>query len=232
MTLPMTGLTPATPVGYAAPPSTGPAFGTFVVLSASLGPPPPPTASFTYSPATPTANTPVTFTDTSTGNPTSWQWIFGDGGTSTQRNPTQYVCRIGDLYDHFDRSEFGGIEPDVRSLRVTLRSIPPTPSGFYTLSPCRVIDTRNADGPRRGSCSGCQFRADLPGGRVVRRSGRREDGIGESHRHERGGAGRSSRVSDRHRHTGDVDDQLPGRQIRVATTRCRHLPRTAPGRSA
>ena len=95
VTLPMTGLTPATPVGYAAPPSTGPAFGAFVVLSASVGPPVPPTASFTYSPATPTANAPVTFTDTSTGNPTSWQWSFGDGGTSTQRNPTHTYAGSG-----------------------------------------------------------------------------------------------------------------------------------------
>ena len=33
VTLPMTGLTPATPVGFAAPPSTGPAFAAFVVLT-------------------------------------------------------------------------------------------------------------------------------------------------------------------------------------------------------
>jgi hypothetical protein len=29
----------------------------------------------------------VAFTDTSTGNPTSWDWSFGDGNTSTQQNP-------------------------------------------------------------------------------------------------------------------------------------------------
>ncbi len=150
VTLPMTGLTPATPVGYAAPPSTGPAFGTFVVLSASLGPPPPPTASFTYSPATPTANTPVTFTDTSTGNPTSWQWIFGDGGTSTQRNPTHTYAGSGTYTITLTAVNSAGSNQTSRSLRVTLRSIPPTPSGFYTLSPCRVIDTRNANGPRGG----------------------------------------------------------------------------------
>ena len=29
----------------------------------------------------------VRFTDTSTGNPTSWNWSFGDGATSTEQNP-------------------------------------------------------------------------------------------------------------------------------------------------
>jgi len=30
----------------------------------------------------------VYFTDISTGSPTSWSWNFGDGQTSTQRNPS------------------------------------------------------------------------------------------------------------------------------------------------
>ena len=30
----------------------------------------------------------VRFTDTSMENPSSWHWSFGDGGTSTERNPT------------------------------------------------------------------------------------------------------------------------------------------------
>lgn len=30
----------------------------------------------------------VSFTDSSTNNPTSWYWNFGDGDTSTQQNPT------------------------------------------------------------------------------------------------------------------------------------------------
>lgn len=47
-----------------------------------------PVANFTASPTTITSGGTVTFTDTSTNNPTSWLWTFGDGTTSTLRNPT------------------------------------------------------------------------------------------------------------------------------------------------
>lgn len=30
----------------------------------------------------------IRFTDTSTGDPTSWSWTFPDGSTSTERSPT------------------------------------------------------------------------------------------------------------------------------------------------
>ena len=53
------------------------------------------TASFTYSPASPTADQPVQFTDTSAGNPTAWLWNFGDGSTSTTRNPSHVFATAG-----------------------------------------------------------------------------------------------------------------------------------------
>ena len=150
ITLPMTGLTQGAPVGFAAPPLTGPAFNTFIVLSGTLGPPAPPNASFTYSPVTPTANAPVTFTDTSTGSPTTWQWSFGDGSTSTQRNPTHTYAGLGTYTVTLTAANAQGTNQTSRSLGVTLRSIPPTSSGFYTVPPCRLIDTRKANGTTGG----------------------------------------------------------------------------------
>ena len=47
-----------------------------------------PIADFTYAPSSPTVNQNVSFTDTSTNDPTSWAWAFGDGDTSTTRNPS------------------------------------------------------------------------------------------------------------------------------------------------
>ena len=37
------------------------------------------------------------FTDLSVDSPTSWQWNFGDGGVSTQQNPT-YEYTVNGLY--------------------------------------------------------------------------------------------------------------------------------------
>ncbi|MCB9230265.1 MAG: right-handed parallel beta-helix repeat-containing protein [Bacteroidia bacterium] len=38
---------------------------------------------------------PVSFTDQSTGSPTSWLWNFGDGSTSTQQNPSHVYVAMG-----------------------------------------------------------------------------------------------------------------------------------------
>jgi PKD repeat protein len=53
----------------------------------------PPAANFTAAPTAGSAPLTVSFTDTSTGNPTSWSWDFGDPGsgsanTSTSQNPS------------------------------------------------------------------------------------------------------------------------------------------------
>ena len=53
------------------------------------------TATFTYSPASPVPGQPVQFTEPSTGTPTSWQWDFGDGTTSTTKNPSHAYAAAG-----------------------------------------------------------------------------------------------------------------------------------------
>jgi len=54
-----------------------------------------PTADFTGSPTTGTAPLAVSFTDQSTGIPTSWSWTFGDSGTSTAKNPSHTYNSTG-----------------------------------------------------------------------------------------------------------------------------------------
>ena len=52
------------------------------------------TASFVYSPASPKLGEMVQFTDTSTGAPSSWQWSFNDGSTSTEQNPSHIFSTV------------------------------------------------------------------------------------------------------------------------------------------
>ena len=54
-----------------------------------------PGANFTFSPAAPTAGSPVTFADSSSGAPFSWTWNFGDGNTSTQQSPAHTFAAPG-----------------------------------------------------------------------------------------------------------------------------------------
>jgi YD repeat-containing protein len=56
-----------------------------------------PKANFTASPISGYGPLIVNFTDNSTGNPISWAWTFGDGGSSSQQNPS-YVFRSAGTY--------------------------------------------------------------------------------------------------------------------------------------
>ncbi len=56
----------------------------------------PPGANFAASVTSGNAPFTVSFTDQSSGNPTSWNWNFGDGNTSTERNPSHTFTAPGD----------------------------------------------------------------------------------------------------------------------------------------
>jgi len=53
----------------------------------------PPVANFSYS-TPPTTGVPVTFTDTSTGGATGWNWDFGDSGSSSNTATTQTASHV------------------------------------------------------------------------------------------------------------------------------------------
>jgi len=58
----------------------------------------PPTANFSGSPTSGDYPLTVSFTDLSSGSPTSWSWNFGDGvGTSTEQNPS-YIYEAAGTY--------------------------------------------------------------------------------------------------------------------------------------
>jgi PKD repeat protein len=56
---------------------------------------PVPVAGFTANVTKGTAPLPVKFTDISTGSPSSWAWEFGDGATSSEKNPVHVYAAKG-----------------------------------------------------------------------------------------------------------------------------------------
>jgi PKD repeat protein len=82
-----------------------------------------PTASFTYSPASPTAGQSVQFTDSSTGTPTSWSWTFGDGETSTFQSPTHAYAAAGAFSVTLTTRNATGSSTRIQSVTVTGRTI-------------------------------------------------------------------------------------------------------------
>ncbi len=69
----------------------------------------PPAANFSASPPTSgPAPLTVAFADTSSGNPTAWSWSFGDGGTSSQQNPSHTYSAAGTYTVALTASNAGG----------------------------------------------------------------------------------------------------------------------------
>ena len=84
-------------------------------------------AAFTYSPASPTTQQNVTFVDQSTGSPTGWQWNFGDGSTSVQRNPVKLYGNPGTYTVTLTVSNGTSTSTVSHSIAVT-RGVPATPT--------------------------------------------------------------------------------------------------------
>ena len=73
----------------------------------------------------------VTFTDTSTNNPTSWLWIFGDGTTSTLQNPSHTFNLPADYSVILEATNSGGTNSVTHTISAT--TIPPAAS--FTSTP-------------------------------------------------------------------------------------------------
>lgn len=85
-----------------------------------------PSATFTMSPASPVANQPVTFKSSTTGNPTSWAWTFGDGATSALQSPTHAYSSPGRFTVTLRASNAAG--SNMASRVVTVKMAPPVVS--------------------------------------------------------------------------------------------------------
>jgi PKD repeat protein len=89
-------------------------------------------SSFSFNPSSPLVGQAVQFTDVSTGSPTGWSWSFGDGGTSTARNPSHTYVAAGSYGVSLTVSSASG--SDTASETVTVR---PEAVGYF-------VDTNNS----------------------------------------------------------------------------------------
>ncbi|WP_202911352.1 PKD domain-containing protein [Segeticoccus rhizosphaerae] len=117
----------------------------------------PPVASFTASPTSGTAPLTVTFTDTSTGSPTSWAWDFGNGETSNKQNPS-VTYEAGGVYTvQMSATNAAGTGATPASTTVTVDQ-PPASTGIIRGSDSTAVATTAADGltidPPAGTSAG------------------------------------------------------------------------------
>jgi len=84
-------------------------------IAVSEPPPPAPTANFSATPTAGTAPLALDFTDLSTGDPTSWSWDFGDGGTSTGQNPSHAYEAAGIYTVTLTATNAGGSDAETKT---------------------------------------------------------------------------------------------------------------------
>ena len=105
-----------------------------------------PTANFNSN-VTSTCDGVINFNDISTGAPDSWEWDFGDGGTSTQQNPTYTYLANGVYTVTLIASNSSGSDTLIQSNYITVNS-PSAPStvGATNCGPGSVTLTASGTG--------------------------------------------------------------------------------------
>jgi PKD repeat protein len=72
----------------------------------------------------------VSFADISTNSPTSWSWVFGDGGTATAQNPSHTYTAVGCYTVSLTVENAGGSDIATRDDYIVV-SFPDVPKGYW-----------------------------------------------------------------------------------------------------
>ncbi len=99
---------------------------------------PAPVANFTANVTFGVAPLAVQFTDTSIGTPTSWNWSFGDGFTSTFQNPAHTYSAVGNYTVALNVTYVGSSNTTTRTNYITVIAPPPIVTG---ITPASGINT-------------------------------------------------------------------------------------------
>lgn len=94
-----------------------------------------PTADFTANPTSGDAPLEVTFTDISTGDPTSWSWDFGDGTTSATQNPVHTYNNNGTYTVSLTATNSYGSDTETKTGYITVGAGPQPPTAQFTANP-------------------------------------------------------------------------------------------------
>jgi len=122
----------------------------FVTISVTCAPP-----SITTQPqsASITTGSNYTLSVTAGGSPTGYQWYIGPSGntsTPTGTNSSSLTVTASATASYWVRVTNSCTFADSAAATVTAVDPSATVASFYTLTPCRVLDTRNANGPSGG----------------------------------------------------------------------------------
>jgi len=120
--------------------------------TAALSESPTPIAALSASPTSGNVPLTVSFTDKSTGSPTKWKWDFGDGETSTTKNPTHKYSATGKYTVKLTVTNAAGSNTKTKSKYITVTETSQAPVADFwgsTLSgktPLKVTFTETSKG--------------------------------------------------------------------------------------
>ncbi len=83
------------------------------------------------------------FTDTSKGDPTTWDWDFGDGRTGSRQDPTHTYAKAGDYQVKLTVSNAGGSDAKTRS--VTVKPVPSAAADFTSKQDAGTLAVQFSD---------------------------------------------------------------------------------------
>ncbi|MFA5444765.1 MAG: PKD domain-containing protein [Bacteroidales bacterium] len=99
------------------------------------GPQDPPIADFTATPQSGTDPLIVQFNDTSTGDPTTWAWNFGDGYVSSAQNPSHIYLHPGQYSVSLAAANDNGYNETVKPYLITVLTHLVPPAADFSASP-------------------------------------------------------------------------------------------------
>jgi len=90
-----------------------------------------PVAVFYASPKSGTEPLSVKFTDKSTGKPNKWKWSFGDGTSSTEKNPTHKYSKTGKYTVKLTVTNAAGSNTATKSKYIMVTETSQTPTAYF-----------------------------------------------------------------------------------------------------